>query len=424
MIMKLCIPFVLSLLLTNCSQTSGNSLSSWDTSTWLVQLGVDSTPTGSSSSLRDECTSVAVDSSGNVYCGGSTESNLGEINGGGSDVFVMKLDSSGGIVWITQLGGATTVPGGDTSAEDLCLGIAVDSGGNVYCGGSTESNLGEINGGGSDAFVMKLNSSGAIEWITQFGGTTAVPGGDTSKSDGCEGVSVDSSGNVYCGGYTSGSLGETNGGTADIFMTKLDSSGTVMWIKQLGGATTIPGGVPSGGEGCNSVAVDNSGYVYCGGTSTGNLGEVQGGSGDAVVGKFSSSSGALQWVTQLGATTVVPGGDTSRQDNCNSVAVDSSGNVYCGGFTGGALGETNGGGFDAFVMKVNSSGVLQWVTQLGATTVVPGGDTSNKESCVGVAYRNENIYCAGYTLSNFGESNAGDRDVFVLKLKDGASGGF
>ena len=90
----------------------------------------------------------------------------------------------------------TAVAGGDNSGYDYCESIAVDDEGNIFCAGYTYS-LGEVNGGNNDAFVMKLNSSGAIEWVTQLGATTKVDGGENSGSDICNGVTVDDSGNVY-----------------------------------------------------------------------------------------------------------------------------------------------------------------------------------------------------------------------------------
>ena len=64
-----------------------------------------------------------------------------------------------------------------------------------------------------------------------------------------------------------------------------------------------------------------------------------------------NSSGTRQWTRQLG---------TSGNDQANGVAVDSSGNVYAAGFTGGDLdGNTNSGGQDLFVVKYNSDGVKQ-----------------------------------------------------------------
>ena len=83
----------------------------------------------------------------------------------------------------------------------------MDSSDNIYCAGSTYGALGEANGGQYDAFVMKLDSSGSIQWVTQLGETTkGFVGGDNSHSDSCNSIAVDSSDNVYCTGSTSGSF--------------------------------------------------------------------------------------------------------------------------------------------------------------------------------------------------------------------------
>jgi hypothetical protein len=139
----------------------------------------------------------------------------------------MKLDSSGALVWVTQLGAVTTAAGGSNTGFDQCQGVSVDSAGNVYCAGQSDGGIGEANGGGYDAFVMKLDSSGAVVWGTQLGSVTTVSGGDKSNFDQCQGVSVDSAGNVYCAGITYGGLGEANGGSGDVFVMKLKPDGAL-----------------------------------------------------------------------------------------------------------------------------------------------------------------------------------------------------
>jgi hypothetical protein len=389
---------------------------------WITQLGAVTAVPGGNTSQNDQCNAVAVDGSGNVYCAGETFGSLGEANGGSKDAFVMKLNSSGQVQWITQLGAVTAVPGGDTSTWDYCSGVAVDGSGNVYCAGATfGGSLGEASGGIVDAFVMKLNSSGQVQWITQLGAVTAVPGGDTSQDDRCYGVAVDSSGNVYCGGNTSGSLGEANGGNYDAFVMKLNSSGQVQWITQLGAVTAVPGGDTSQFDLCMGVAVDGGGNVYCAGFTDGSLGEANGGGGnsDAFMMKL-NSSGAVQWITQLGAVTAVPGGNTSQWDYCSGVAVDGSGNVYCAGATGGSFGEANGGSADAFVMKLDSSGALQWARQFGAVTKASAmGDNSNYEAHNGIAVDNNGyVYAAGEADGSFAETEGGGNngDAMVVKI--------
>ena len=386
-------------------------------SPFVVQLGGVTTASGGDNSESDVCYSVAVDNSGNSYCAGYTNGALGEANGGDYDAFIMKLNSSGDLQWVTQLGGTTLgVAGGDNSGADFCYSIALDDSGNSYCAGATRGALGEANGGEGDAFVMKLNSSGVIQWVTQLGGTTIASGGDNSGSDRCNSVALDDSGNIYCAGYTQGAMGEASGGGVyDAFVMKLNSSGDLQWVTQLGGVTTATGGNNSGKDVCTAVTVDNSENIYCAGYTQGALGEVNGGSADAFVMKL-NSSGDLQWVTQLGGTTATSGGDNSGDDSCESVALDDSGNIYCAGYTGGALGEAHGGGnTDAFIMKLNSSGDIEWVTQLGGTTATSGGDTSESDYCNSVALDDSgNIYCAGYTYGALGEANGGyaDADAF------------
>jgi hypothetical protein len=88
------------------------------------------------------------------------------------------------------------------------------------------------------------------------------------------------------------------------------------------------------------------------------LGEQGGGGKDAFVVKF-NSSGQIKWIHQLGAVTAPKlttiaenGGSSSFDDYYNAVSVDSSGNLYCAGETRGALGETNGGNIDSFIIKL------------------------------------------------------------------------
>lgn len=431
--------FILSciLLISACNDSSSSQSSPTSiistTSTppnplgWVIQLGAvthaPSNPVNANAG-GDFCTGTATDSAGNVYCAGYTNGNLGEVNGGLNDAFVMKLNSSGTILWVTQLGSTTKATGitNANASNDYCNSVAVDSLGNVYCGGYTNGNLGAVVSGTSDAFVMKLNSSGELQWVKQFGST---------GSDSCRGIAIDRNNMIYCGGYTDGSFGETNAGSNDIFITKLTSSGTIQWTKQLGTTTKISG-VASANAGfdlCNSVAVDPfATSVYCAGETSGNIGEVNAGNSnhDAFIAKFSASDGSLQWVTQLGTTTKIAGVSSANTgyDMCNGVAVDKRGDVYCGGNTRGNLGDVNINTFeDAFIMKVSSAGSLLWLTQLGSTTYptnYPPYVNYSQDFCQSVAVDGHgNAYCGGYTTENMGEENASPYvgyDAVVFKV--------
>ncbi|MEE1578201.1 MAG: SBBP repeat-containing protein, partial [Deltaproteobacteria bacterium] len=105
------------------------------------------------SSGDDRARGVATDSSGNVYVAGYTKGGLdGNSNSGGSDVFVVKYNSSGTKQWTQQLG---------TSSADSASGVATDSSANVYVTGQTAGGLdGNTNAGSEDLFLVKYNSSG------------------------------------------------------------------------------------------------------------------------------------------------------------------------------------------------------------------------------------------------------------------------
>jgi hypothetical protein len=106
------------------------------------------------------------------------------------------------------------------------------------------------------------------------------------------------------------------------------------------------------------------------------------------------------WTPQFG---------TASDDKATGVATDSAGNVYLAGATDGALdGQTNAGGFDAFLMKYDAAGTRQWTRQLG---------TAAHDYALGVATDNTaNVYAAGYTGGALdGNISAGGNDLFVVK---------
>jgi len=109
--------------------------------------------------------------------------------------------------WTKQLG---------TSSDDSGNDVTTDSSGNIYVTGDTSGGLdGNTSSGSIDIFLVKYNSSGTKQWTK----TSSVGIGN--------GVTTDSSGNIYVTGQTQGGLdGNTNSGSYDIFLVKYDSSGT------------------------------------------------------------------------------------------------------------------------------------------------------------------------------------------------------
>jgi len=349
---------------------------------------------------QDYAREVAVDGSGNVHIAGhfsnAVDFGAGNVGSSGSyDAFVTKLNAAGAHQWTNTFG--------STSVDDG-WSVAVDGSGNVYTSGYFHGtvNFGAGNvtaAGNSDAYVTKLNAAGAHQWTTTFGGTSAEYG---------RRVAVDGSGNVYATGVFNstvdfGAGNVTPAGSADVFVTKLNAAGAHQWTTTFGG---------TGSEQVYGVAVDGSGNVHATGYFEGTVnfgaGNVTASNTDAYVTKL-NSSGAHQWTTTYGGTSVEVG---------FGVAVDGSGNVHVTGYFQGTVdlgaGDvTSAGSNDVFVTKLNAAGVHQWTTTLGGT---------NDDRPQSVAVDGSgNVHTSGYFQGtvDFGAgdvTSAGSGDVFVVKL--------
>jgi len=194
----------------------------------------------------DAAKAIAVDGSGNVYVSGYT---AGPSWGdpvrpytSGDDVFAVKLDGGGNLLWNTFLGGSGT---------DRGHGIAVNGDGDVYVAGSSEAAWGDpvrSYASDDDAFVARLDSNGNLMWNTFLGGV------DDDCATGCCITALQ--GNIYIVGYSYASWGEPLrplAGSSDAFAAKLDGSGSITWHTFLGGAGSDRGhaiAVDTGGEAC------------------------------------------------------------------------------------------------------------------------------------------------------------------------------
>ncbi|MBI2821710.1 MAG: SBBP repeat-containing protein [Acidobacteria bacterium] len=371
-------------------------------------------------SLVEIARSIAVDASGNAYVTGDTSSaNFPTVNplqatkGGIFDAFVAKLGPSGSaLVYSTYLGG---------SGGNFGWSITIDVSADAYITGFTDSTnfpivnaLQATKGGSSDAFVAKLNPSGsALVYSTYLGG---------SSVDQASGIGVDAFGNAYVTGGTNSPnfptmnpLQATKGASSDVFVAKLNPSGSALvYSTYLGG---------SGSDFAFTTAVDIFGNAYITGvTSSTNFPVVNplqqsnlGGSSEAFVAKLNAAGSALVYSTYLGGSGV---------DQASGIAVDVSGSAYITGFTDSTnfpivnpLQATGGGGFfDAFVARLNPAGsALVYSTYLG-------GSGSDRGASI-VVDGSSNAYLAGLTSStNFPTGNAlqpangGSFDAFVMKI--------
>ena len=370
----------------------------------------------------DSGNAIAVDYLGNAYvAGGTTSNNFPHTGGfqttfGGSvDAFVLKLNSSGSIVYSSYLGA-----GGD----DVANGIAIDSSGAAYVGGSTTSqnNFPLVNAyqgtmaGTSNGFVSQVSSSGGtLSYSTYLG---------AGSKDFASGVAVDSTGKIYVTGATEnsnfpiksgvqtscGTAPNCNGGVFDAFVTILDPSQTTA-ASQLVYSTFL------GGEGADEglgIAVDSSNRIYVTGLTQSAsfprqaaLYNVFGGVTDAFVAEIDpsvSGSAGLIYSTYLGGSLVDVG---------TGIAVDENGNAYVTGQTASTNFPTKnpiqaslggGAGTDAFVSEIGASGsTLVFSTYLGGSgneNVLASGGSLSGIGGIAVELAGADIYVAGNTGSS------------------------
>ena len=323
---------------------------------------------GSRDTTSNRVNAVASDETA-VYVAGSTDG-VGEGSAGRSDVHVRKYDLSGNLSWSAQFGSAS---------GEAANGIAVDQSGNVYVGGYTNGDLEGENAGSMDAFVTKLDASGALLWTRQFG---------TSSYDRIYDVSVDVGGNVYLAGGTGGVLGASSSGYTDAFVRKYDAEGNHLWTEQFGSP---------GSEAAQGIALDDSGNLYLAGYTSDVLGAADLGDYDAYVRKLDPSGGHL-WTRQFG---------TSGEDWAESIAVDGDGNAYVVGYVEGLLGASTSGSYDAYVRKYDTSGDVLWTDQFFS----PYGGAAAAVSLDGAG----GVYVVGSVYGVLGAAAIGEADAYLRK---------
>jgi len=289
----------------------------------------------------------------------------------GLSSMVTKFDAAGNTVWTKVIGPAV---------ETMSFGIVADGVGYTYAVGATSgSPSGQTNAGLKDAFVTKLDPLGSEVWTRLIGS----PGSDIARA-----VALDQAGNVYVAGETTGDLGGTgNAGRNDVFLAKLDNAGTIVWIRQFGGA---------GEDLASGVGVDAAGKAYVGGSISVTLEGFPIGDFDVFLAKY-DSEGNQNWFRQFGSTD---------SDIGNAVAVDAAGNSWIAGSM-----DATGGAPDAFVAKYDTDGMPLWMQHFGGVH----GDFAEGI----VVDAGGNAYVTGLTNGDFGGPNAGGDngdDVFVFKI--------
>lgn len=342
------------------------------TKSWTKQLG---------STGMDSGNGVAVDSSGNIFVTGSAYADFegATYAGGYGDIFLVKYKTDGTKEWSKLWG---------TANDDYGQSVAVDGDGNIYVAGYTSGALdGGTKTGGFDVYLTKWNSDGSKAWTKLWG---------TVSDEICHGVAVDGDGNIFVTGYTySGSFeGYTNAGGKDIFLTKLNSSGTIVWTKQWGTSSDDFG---------YSVAVDGDGNIFAAGWTTGELdGNTTSGGEDIYLTKW-NADGTKAWTKQWG---------TDHDDRGQGVVTDGSGNIIVSGFAWSAMNDDAiyNGWEDVFLTKWSAGGTRVWTKEFGTYSYDYGRAVTIDSD--------GNFFMTGETHGVFTGSGTGDNyDVFLVEYK-------
>ena len=264
-------------------------------------------------------------------------------------------------------------------------------------------------GGGEDGLIVKFDKEGNRLWSTYYGGS------GSERFNGCD---VDSLGNIYAVGYsnstnqiaTLGSHQVTKSVGNDGILIKFSTNGIRQWGTYLGG---------NGDDRIHFVHCFKDKVYLTGSTTSSNQISTAGshqslyaGGQDCFLSQF-NSNGALLWSTYVGG---------SAADGPWEVQSDSLGNIYLCGITRSTNGISSpssfqpsygGGGWNAFLVKFNSSGNRIWGTYFGASS-----------SATTLSLSNNSIFLAGYTSSTsqiahqaFQSSFAGGSDdAFLAKF--------
>jgi hypothetical protein len=294
--------------------------------------------------------------------------------------------------------------------NDEGMSVASDLNGNVYVTGEFSSptiifgNDTLTNAGAWDIYLAKYDQSGNLLWVKGAGG---------ANSDGGNSVTTDKSGNVYLTGYfysstiTFGTTTLNNLGSGNLFLTKFDSSGNVIWATCPTGSNYATG---------YSLATDSLANVFVTGyfqsTSitfgTINLTGVAGGE-NIFLAKY-DSSGNVIWAKGAGGTSL---------NESHSVTTDASGNSYitgmfsCNSITFGSTTLINTGYENAFLVKYDVAGNVLWAKKAGGTA----GDWANSVAtdAFNNVYITGQFYSPSITFGSTTLNNSGSYDIFLAK---------
>jgi hypothetical protein len=300
----------------------------------------------------DEVSPIIRTTDGGYAVAGFTNS----FGAGGYDFYIVKLSSTGGLQWSKTVGGTGT---------DEVSSIVQTTDGGYAVAGVTNS----FGAGGYDFYIVKLSSTGGLQWSKTVGGT----GTDEVSS-----IIQTTDGGYAVAGYTT-SFGA---GNYDMYIMKLDVNGNIQWSKTVGG-------INADYASC-VIQTSDGGYAAAGETNS-----FGAGNNDMYIVKL-SSNGGLQWTRTVGGTSF---------DYANSIIQTTDGGYAVAGSTT----SYGAGNNDMYIVKLDGSGNLQWSRTVGG---------SNAEYGYSIVQTTDGGYTLAGTTTSFG---MGSYDMFVVKLDAGGN---
>lgn len=360
---------------------------------WVVKLDTGGNLTWQKSlggSDTDLANSIQQTTDGGFIVAGYARSTDFDVTGnhGLNDYWIVKLDTAGNIVWQKCFGG---------TGVDQPHSIQQTNDGGFIVAGTSNSNDGDVSGnqGSFDYWIVKLDIAGNIGWQKSFGGT----GYDEAFSA----KQTSDGGYIVAGNSNSNDSDVTsNHGGLDYWIVKLDSVGTLIWQKSLGGSD----------EDYSTAAQETTdgGFIVAGYTSSTN-GNVTGNHGfhDCWIVKL-NASGTVVWKKCFGG---------SSYDFASSIRQMTDNGFVFAGYSSSNNGDVTGnhGNYDYWMVRTNETGGLLWQKSLGG---------SNGEISSSFDQTNDGGFIvAGSSDSNDGDvsGNHGFEDYWIVKLStDGSTG--
>lgn len=279
-------------------------------------------------------------------------SNDGDVvnNHGGDDLWLVKLNATGGIVWSLTIGG---------SDQEQGMDAVVLPDGDIVILGHTKSTDGDVqeNQGDYDILLAKVSGNGVLLWTRTYGGSLQETASELLALDG-GGFLVMASARSNDGDVT-GAHGEQ-----DIWVLKVDADGDLVWQRTFGGSAFELGIL---------AAQTDDGYLLCGSTFSGD-GNIQGhhGDRDLWLAKI-DAQGDLVWQRCLGGSGADQGWLRAQLEDGSLVAY---------GYTESNDGDVSGnhGGRDLWVVKLQVNGPMEPPEPLACALYIPNAFSPNNSS--------------------------------------------